>query len=256
MGGDFNTARRGATNHARVWPGLGRGEVRVRYAFTDGLVESDCAAAGALLSEPERARCRRLILEEDRVSFVVAHALLRTALSEVAAPRPREWRFATSAGGRPEIEAPLVRPRLRFSLSHTRGLVACAVTEERDVGLDVERVLPWAGSGGLAERCLSSSEKAAVAALPPPEARTLFFGLWTLKEAYAKAQGLGLRLPFDAASFHIAPGAPPAVSFAPGHGEDARGWQFALLEPRPGYQLAVGARREAGAGIDFTIVRS
>ena len=226
------------------------------YAFTDGLTEADRAAAAALLGDGERARCRSLLLEEDRVSFVAAHALLRTALSEVAARGPCEWRFATSSGGRPEIEAPLLRPRLRFSLSHTRGLVACAVTEERDVGLDVERVLPWAGSGGLAERCLSSSEKRAVAGLPPPEARSLFFGLWTLKEAYAKARGLGLRLSFDVASFHVAPGAPPAVSFAPGHDEDARGWQFALLQPRPGYQLAVGARRETGAGIDFTLVRS
>lgn len=220
----------------------------------DRAAESDCGAELGLLSDSERARCRRLRFEEDRVSFIVAHALLRTALSRCAAAGPGQWRFATSGHGRPEIEAPTTRPRLRFNLSHTRGLVACAVTLERDVGIDVERIGRGAGTGALAARRFSSSESRLLASLPSPGAQALFCGLWTLKEAYAKARGLGLLLPLDAASFRIVPGAAPVASFGPGHDEDARAWQFALREPRPGYRLAVAARREVGAEIDFVFM--
>jgi 4'-phosphopantetheinyl transferase len=256
MVGDSSTAWRSATNPPRARPLLGPREVRVFYLFTDGTSDDDRAAAYGLLSGRERARCRQLLFEEDRVSFVLAHALLRAALSRVAARAPGQWRFTAPGRGRPEIAGPRTRPRLRFSLSHTAGLVACAVTREREVGVDVERIGPWAGSAALAERHFSPSERRGLARLPPREAHAHFFSIWTLKEAYLKARGVGLGLPLDVASFHVAPGAPPAVSFAPGHGEDARGWQFALLEPRPGYRLAVGARRETGAGIDFTIVPS
>jgi 4'-phosphopantetheinyl transferase len=216
--------------------------VRVLYAPTDGLAERDCAAARALLSGDERARCRRLHFEEDRVSFVVAHALLRCALSEATGVAPRSWRFAASASGRPEIQAPAFRSRLRFSLSHSAGLVACAVTRERDVGIDVERSAPRRGSQAVAERHFSSSEKRWLAGQPAAAAPAAFVGLWTLKEAYAKARGLGLRLALDVASFELAPRAAPVVTFPEGHGEDPRHWRFALLDPIPGYRLAVAAR--------------
>ena len=230
---------------------LRQDDVGVWYCFTEDAAESDCGAAYGLLSDAERARCRRFRFEEDRVSFILAHALLRTALSRHAAATAGEWSFSTSGHGRPEIDWPPTHPPLRFNLSHTRGLVACAVTLERDVGIDVERIGRRAGTGALAERHFSSSEKLVLASLPSTGADALFFSLWTLKEAYVKARGVGLGLPLDVASFQVVPGAPPAVSFGPGHGEDARAWQFALLEPRPGYRLAVAARREVGAEIDF-----
>jgi 4'-phosphopantetheinyl transferase len=224
----------------------------VAWVFTDGPDGPGRAQDAALLDDRERARCRLLIFEEDRACFVAAHALLRRTLSAVEPVDPRAWRFSAPAGGRPEIEAPAVHPRLRFSLSHTAGLVACAVTCERDVGLDVERAFPRPGSAALAERRFSASEKRRLAVLPQGEAQALFFDLWTLKEAYAKARGLGLRLPLDSASFAIEPGAPPAVSFPDGHGEDPRTWRFALLEPGPGYRIAVAARAEAGSRLQVT----
>ncbi len=234
--------------------GLGRDDVCVFYSFTDLAAESNCCEALALLSGAERARCRRLRFEEDRVSFIVAHALLRTALSHYAAARPEEWRFRTSAHGRPEIDTPPSCPRLRFNLSHTAGLVACAVTVERDVGIDVERIGRRADTGALARRYFSSSENRLLAGLPAPRARARFFSLWTLKEAYVKARGLGLGIPLELVSFQVVPEAPPVVSFGPGHDEDARAWQFALLDPRPGYRLAVAARRALGARIDFVFL--
>jgi len=75
-----------------------------------------------LLSDEERQRLTRFHFERDRVLFLVAHALLRITLSRYANIDPRAWQFRTGSYGRPEIADP--RSRLRFSLSHTRGLAA------------------------------------------------------------------------------------------------------------------------------------
>ncbi|MFY9585355.1 MAG: integrase arm-type DNA-binding domain-containing protein, partial [Candidatus Acidiferrales bacterium] len=78
-------------------------DVHVWYTFTDqarGATRS--AAYRALLCDAERARYARFRFAEDRHSFIVAHALLRTTLSRYAAISPGEWRFHTLVHGRPE----------------------------------------------------------------------------------------------------------------------------------------------------------
>ena len=68
-----------------------------------------------------------------------------------------------ATGARP---SPHCAPRLRFNLSHTRGLVACGVALEHDVGVDVEHVDRRIEIGRLAESVFSESERAALYALP------------------------------------------------------------------------------------------
>jgi len=49
--------------------------------------------------------------------------------------------------------------------------------------------------------------------------------LWTIKEAYIKARGMGLALPLRAISFDLR-GAAPTAAFEPSVQDDAREWQF------------------------------
>src|SRR5262249_397343 len=136
---------------------------------------------------------------------------------------PSAWRFTSSEHGRPEIVSPEVAPRLRFSLSHTRTVVACAVGAELDIGLDVEDVARDAPLD-VAER-FAPSERAALEALPSHERKRRFFVYWTLKEAYAKARGLGLSLPLDQAVFDLS-GREIRVSFGSSAEDDAGAWRF------------------------------
>ena len=48
------------------------------------------------------------------------------------------WRFDSDGHGHPYITTPASHTGLRFSITHTKGLVACAVTGCGEVGLDVE----------------------------------------------------------------------------------------------------------------------
>ena len=95
----------------------------------------------ALLSPEEHDRMARLVFERDRRRFLLTRALVRTMLSRYAGVAPAEWTFIANVHGRPEIlDRPQGVPDLRFNLSHTEGLIACAVTIGREVGVDVEHI--------------------------------------------------------------------------------------------------------------------
>jgi 4'-phosphopantetheinyl transferase len=197
----------------------------------------------SLLPDDELQRAQRFVFEADRVRFIKARALVRTMLSEYVPLAPRAWRFRIEAYGRPEVaELPARAPALRFNLSHTKGLVACAVTVGRDVGLDVEqinRVL----THDIPERFFSPQEVTDLRALPEDEQQIVFFDYWTLKESYIKARGLGLALPLGQFTFIRRPGMSPAICFAPELHDDPATWQFAQFWPTRDHRMAVAVRR-------------
>jgi 4'-phosphopantetheinyl transferase len=204
-----------------------------------------------LLDEGERERERRLVREQDRALFVVAHALLRQQLSRVGPLEPGEWRFVENGHGRPEIaNLPAGAAPIRFNLSHTAGLAACAVTGDRDVGIDVE-FLDRRLAHDIAARFFAPREVADLEAMPVHERERRFFDYWTLKEAYIKARGLGLALPLRHFAFVLKPPAPPVITFDEAIHDEPDSWQFVQASPTPAYRLALAVRR---TGPDLAVV--
>jgi len=142
----------------------------------------------ALLSDAERRRAARFHFEHDRRAYVAAHALKRRMLCEVAGGAPGDWEFATEPGGKPVVAG---GRGPHFSLSHADGLVACALSHDVPLGIDIEpadRRAPL----GVAEAFFSLEERRWLFGLPPADRQLGFFRLWTLKEALIKATGKGL----------------------------------------------------------------
>jgi len=204
----------------------------------------------ALLTADEVARGDRFLQEADRVRFIVARALVRTMLSRYVPVPPQTWRLRIEQYGKPEVaNLPANAPDLRFNLSHTDGLVACAVTVGREIGVDVEHI-HRALTHNVPERFFSSEEVADLRALPSEEQDVVFFDYWTLKESYIKARGLGLTLPLGQFTFHRIPGRAPTISFAPELHDDPSSWQFAQFWPTRDHRMAVAVRR---TGSDLAI---
>ena len=202
-----------------------------------------------VLSEDERFRSQRFYFDADRERFVIGRALARLQLSRFLGGDPRSWPLVTNRYGRPELAAP-TSPPIGFNVSHTPGLIACAVTATTDVGVDVEftgREL----THDVAERFFAPAEVADLRRFAPDEQPRVFYDYWTLKEAYIKARGMGLALPLAHFAFRLRPPAPPTISFDPEIDDDPRTWQFAQSSPTPDHRLVVAVRRPPGRDVEI-----
>jgi len=160
------------------------------YASTF-LTPTEAAAAGG-----ERAR-------------ILARALVRATLaryccspsSSPVPPDPRALSFITATrGGKPALHPACNPAGVEFNLTHAGGLAGLAVGGPGSgVGLDLEAAgrAPRSGAGSVAARHFSPAEAAALEALAaaagPAAAAAEFVRLWTLKEAFVKATGDGIR---------------------------------------------------------------
>jgi phosphopantetheinyl transferase len=144
------------------------------------------------LSPAEREEYHALRHPVRRREWLGARRCLKTMLlRRLAIADPTECAICKDARGRPRVESVVGRPLQGIhdcSLSH-KGRFACACTSTAPagrVGVDIE--LACARLRRLASAFVNSED--AVTQGPSPELRLAI--LWTLKEAYSKAVGLGL----------------------------------------------------------------
>jgi 4'-phosphopantetheinyl transferase len=224
---------------------LSEDEAHVWIADPDWMREPELSERClSLLGRGERERFERLRPEGPRRQFLAAHALKRLTLSRYASVEPRAWSFVAGAHGRPEIDRPSVGPPLRFNLTHTRGMVACAVIRELEIGIDVESPARRVRHREVAERFFGENEVKALLALAPERQLARFLDLWTLKEAYLKAAGRGISIPLSSFQFRISGEESPRIQFDPELlSDDPASWQFSLHHPGHGHTLALAIRR-------------
>ncbi|MDJ0364651.1 4'-phosphopantetheinyl transferase superfamily protein [Hymenobacter sp. H14-R3] len=166
-------------------------------------------AAETTLSAAELARLARLRSPALRQTYGRAHGFLRSVLSNYNTLTDKELLLNPDANGKPQLAA----GGLHFNLSYRPGRALLAVSNAGPVGADVEPLTPLADAAALVQELFSASEQAALRAAAPADYWPLFYLIWTRKEAYAKALGMGLGMPFAAFSvLEFRPGAPPALS--------------------------------------------
>jgi 4'-phosphopantetheinyl transferase len=211
-------------------------EVVVRWMRTPPVDAPEIARWLDLLDEEESAQAGRFRLAPDRAAYVAAHALLRRTLS-VLSPRvpAQSWRFAPDTLGRPQV---VPASELRFSVSHCRPFVACAVARGFDLGIDVEDLSRPETQWRDALAFLPDAERAYIEAATGNERRDRFFRLWTLREAFAKASGMGVAQSFEEVAFTLDP---PALSSTTGGALTE--WRFNLTAER-GFMLATACNRD------------
>ena len=232
---------------------LGQDEVHVWITFPGAIDAPELLAAyDRLMTDEERQKQRRFYFEKGRHECLVTRALCRTTLSRYVDILPEDWRFVKGPHGRPELPSGFCDVPLHFNLSHTDGLIACAVTLDREVGVDVEAIDRNGETVEIADRFFSPIEVQELRSLPEERQKSRFFDYWTLKESYIKARGMGLAIPLDQFSFHLGEDGPVRISFDARLEDDAAIWQFAQYRPTDRHKMAVGVQR--GTRDDLSIV--
>ena len=235
---------------------LGPGDVDVWLCFYETLDSPEWRSAfAALLTPEERARHDQLGSPLQQLEYLAAGALCRHVLSRYATVDPAAWRFIPGEHGKPHISGPPVEPPLWFNLSGTRGLVACAVSRGSPaIGVDVETIEPTADMLDVAAQFFSTGEVEALSVLAREEQPGRFFTLWTLKEAYVKARGLGIAaVSLPDVAFALGADGCIGLSLAPSLGDEPAGWRFASLKVSADHLLAVAVRLPAAARLRLRV---
>ncbi len=197
------------------------GTAHVRWLILDDLPHHVWPLWHALLDDAERARAARFLRDADRRQFIAAHMLLRLMLSWAVGGAPGGWQFVPSPYGKPELHPHHDLPAIRFNIAHTTNAVACAIVMGRSIGVDIEDGLHVTDPMEIAEACFSPAEIDELRAAPPARRLSMFLRLWTLKEAYTKAVGLGLSMSLD--SFTVSSSG-TGLSFRNQHHGDPEQW--------------------------------
>jgi 4'-phosphopantetheinyl transferase len=114
---------------------------------------------------------------------------LRALLSRYLYQSPEKIKFAKTGHGKPYLPE---HPELVFNLSHTENFMVIAVAINCHLGIDIEYYQHKDSLGSIINRYFAS-EEINYWNKQPEEFKTLeFYRLWTRKEAFLKATGLGI----------------------------------------------------------------
>ena len=182
-------------------------------------------AALALLNADERAQQQRFIPVAKQHEYLVTRVMVRTVLGKMLGLAPAALTFSVNQWGRPTLSPGLAASPLHFNVSHTDGLIVCLVSSSHEVGVDTELLTRAPNVLALAPRVFAPMERIELAALPIAQQAKRAVVLWTLKESYIKARGMGLALALDGFAFRFE-GAQVRLEVEPALDDDGARWQF------------------------------
>lgn len=223
--------------------------VRVRWLVVEAEDTPHLSRWRGMLDPEELVRADSYHFAADRNIYTAAHALLRSMLSEATGISTRLWCFVTGEFGKPALAAHFRECNLHFNISHTRGLVACAIARH-EVGVDVERSDRTIDLD-IARHYFAPEEVHLLRSFPPGQQDRVFFRFWSLKEAFIKATGEGLSRPLDSFAFAFEP---VRITFHPERDkrpgrDDPADWRFWDWHPANDCVAAVAVRSADASSI-------
>lgn len=216
-------------------------EVHVWICSPDDIVdEEQISFYRSLLSAEELDKYHRFNFDRDRHSYLVTHALLRCALSSYVDVDASSWQFFVGKHGKPELVPVEDQPNFTFNITHTQKLSACAISVNRSVGIDAEYIKRQNNLEAIALRMFAEKELLHLDA--SKNRQQDFYCLWTLREAYVKALGVGLSGSGEQFYFDIRSDENSSVVTVIKN-NDAQdvidGWHFNVYQPRSEHVISL-----------------
>jgi 4'-phosphopantetheinyl transferase len=141
-------------------------------------------------SDSEKQRISNISSKKRWREYIAGHYLLRKMLDTLFSDE-----LEGDAIEHLRDQAPRFRDRsvnLDFNISHSRGLIICLVSQQGDVGIDIEMPKKTANINAIAKAYFSGQEASLIHSLSAEKKTVEFYRLWTLKESLMKATGEGI----------------------------------------------------------------
>lgn len=229
--------------------------IHLWFSFIDEINDEPLLAKYlTLLPRIERDILQRFHFPQHKKRYLVGRALARSVIAESINIAPQSIVFEREAYGRPYIVQPDKSRTIDFNLSYTDGLVALALYMEGKVGVDVENINNDIDVMTIAGTYFSTAEREELNNLPDSGAqKERFYELWTLKEAYLKASGLGLNTSLNrvcCASIKRTAGPLQKFALQP---DSMRSCQVGLFDPSTQHKAAICVCDNRDAPLDVTV---
>lgn len=149
-----------------------------------------------VLNLEERKKSERFHTSILQIRYRRCRSALRVLLAGYVGQDAGELVFSYGECGKPE----LVKQPLHFNLSHS-GTTALIAISAYPIGIDLEQIVKHRVGSELVELVCHPHEITALNLLLGEELQAAFYNIWTQKEAYCKALGVGLHKPLPAVYF-------------------------------------------------------
>lgn len=176
--------------------------IRIYRADTAMLPDEEAVLKKMVFLDEERKRkvwqCKNL---EDKKRSLLAGYLIQMGVKEWMTKegglqgdaKPLFLSYAYSKYGKPYLRG---EKNLYFNISHSKNYVVCAFSD-KEVGIDIQ--VHKKGKGDIAQRFFSIEDRVLMEKMADEgrSSEEIFFSIWTVKEAYMKLTGEGMRQGFD-----------------------------------------------------------
>ncbi len=179
-------------------PQLKAGEVHL-WSASLVVTAADFVFYRGCLDEQEIARADRYRGAHGRERFIVARGLLKRLLANYGECDPRSVRFSRGPMGKPYLH-PKPGLSLQFNATDTRSEAIFAFCRNAEIGVDLELLTRIVRHEPIAQRKFSAAENCVYRSLSAAQQKEYFLSLWTRKEAFGKAKGVGIRYRLNSVS--------------------------------------------------------
>lgn len=139
-----------------------------------------------LLKNPEQQKLSRIVKQGDKNIFLCSQVMKRIVCGQYLNIPPDEIEFDFTENKKPFISG---QPDFHFNISHSGNWIIM-ILSNNPCGIDVENIQPDFDFDGVMKLTYHPDEIGYVQR--SPDQHKAFFRIWTIKESFLKATGVGL----------------------------------------------------------------
>ncbi|PPQ72529.1 hypothetical protein CVT24_004835 [Panaeolus cyanescens] len=232
-------------------------------------VEQLYQAALSVVDSESQSRIKRFYHRDDACRTLIGRLLTRTLVKERGIPLP-DVKFAATAAGKPYIVSQskeknilfreFLYPPLAYNITHDNNLIAMAYapglqnSPAFSLGIDVMKLrIPGRETFAsfvetVGDQLTQLEHRQINEGISQGEKLKRFFWMWTLKEAYTKALGIGLGFDFRRVEFDV------VERVVRVDGRIPPGWRFNMFTVQDGDDVYQGVVAEFVGDIPTRVV--
>lgn len=207
-----------------------------------------------LLSKDEQDRALKFYFEKDQKTYIFSRGILRLILGQYIGISPKTINLKYSSYGKPFIDPLQNKNQLYFNISHTRQHILYAFTKNTEIGIDIEYLKSDIDYQSVAKNVFSTYEYQTITKAPLEKQCVLFYKIWTSKEAFLKAIGLGLSYPLSDFDVCVAENQTIKIRDIKYSSKEAKQWMLYSLTPCEGYISTVATKQKINRIVIYNIL--